>query len=353
MKLVCPVTNLFMTENILTTNINSLSPDNILLVISKEERDKIKRQEYQKQWYLKNKDKCKVRYKDYNKQYAFKNKDKIRTYQKTWNFKNEDKIKIQRNNYYLKNEDKIKIQNQNYYKSNKDKIIKKQKIYYNNNKPACLKYAKKYEQENKDKINLGIQNDIVRIRGVRRARYYRNYDKNIKYAKKYNQKNREKISKKCKERWRNDPEFKKAAQSRGKKHYDKNREKILKRIKQNRIKNKEKRRIKNYKWCQENKPKLIDRYIPEYTHWRTAVYERDNHICQDCGKNHCKVYAHHINPFLKFPELRFELSNGKTLCHDCHVIADRENRKLYYSELEKQPQHSITQPTPCTSSQTI
>ena len=55
-----------------------------------------------------------------------------------------------------------------------------------------------------------------------------------------------------------------------------------------------------------------------YKEWRTSVYERDNYTCQECNKRGGKLVADHIKPFCLHPELRLELSNGRTLCEDCH-----------------------------------
>lgn len=53
--------------------------------------------------------------------------------------------------------------------------------------------------------------------------------------------------------------------------------------------------------------------------WREAVFERDDYTCQICGvRGGVELNADHIKPFAYFPELRFELSNGRTLCVDCH-----------------------------------
>jgi len=57
----------------------------------------------------------------------------------------------------------------------------------------------------------------------------------------------------------------------------------------------------------------------EYRLWRKAVYERDNWICQKCGESGGKLNAHHINNFADYPEIRFAIDNGVTLCKKCHI----------------------------------
>lgn len=54
-----------------------------------------------------------------------------------------------------------------------------------------------------------------------------------------------------------------------------------------------------------------------YLEWRTAVLERDNYTCQKCGTKE-KVQAHHIKSYNDYPDLRFVVSNGQTLCLSCH-----------------------------------
>jgi 5-methylcytosine-specific restriction endonuclease McrA len=63
--------------------------------------------------------------------------------------------------------------------------------------------------------------------------------------------------------------------------------------------------------------------------WRHWVKVRDDFICQLCGidgKIPCKccghkprLHADHIKPWSEYPHLRFEISNGRTLCEDCHI----------------------------------
>lgn len=57
----------------------------------------------------------------------------------------------------------------------------------------------------------------------------------------------------------------------------------------------------------------------EYTIWRKEVYERDKWTCRLCGYKGNKIVAHHLKLFSKFPELRFAIDNGLTICRSCHA----------------------------------
>lgn len=69
----------------------------------------------------------------------------------------------------------------------------------------------------------------------------------------------------------------------------------------------------------------------EFVNWRRWVFERDNYTCQKCGarngdgKTH-ELHAHHIKQFARFPELRFEISNGLTLCKNCHIKGEHNGK---------------------------
>jgi 5-methylcytosine-specific restriction endonuclease McrA len=52
--------------------------------------------------------------------------------------------------------------------------------------------------------------------------------------------------------------------------------------------------------------------------WRSAVFQRDNYTCQECGQVGGRLNADHIKPYGEYPELRFDVSNGRTLCVACH-----------------------------------
>lgn len=55
-----------------------------------------------------------------------------------------------------------------------------------------------------------------------------------------------------------------------------------------------------------------------YAHWRRAVLARDSRQCQRCGQVGGEMHAHHIKRWNTHPALRFDVTNGETLCADCH-----------------------------------
>jgi len=53
--------------------------------------------------------------------------------------------------------------------------------------------------------------------------------------------------------------------------------------------------------------------------WRNKVYKRDLYSCQKCGDNKGhNLNSHHIYSWDKHPNLRHTVSNGITLCKECH-----------------------------------
>lgn len=57
----------------------------------------------------------------------------------------------------------------------------------------------------------------------------------------------------------------------------------------------------------------------EMKEWRRKVFKRDEYTCQECKAKGGRLVADHIKPFSVYPELRFGLSNGRTICHKCDL----------------------------------
>jgi 5-methylcytosine-specific restriction endonuclease McrA len=76
----------------------------------------------------------------------------------------------------------------------------------------------------------------------------------------------------------------------------------------------------------------------EYKLWRMSVLERDKFTCRFCGikggwskemRKKIDLNADHIKPFAYFPELRFAIDNGRTLCAECHMKTDTYGSKAF------------------------
>lgn len=72
-----------------------------------------------------------------------------------------------------------------------------------------------------------------------------------------------------------------------------------------------------------------DRRSSAYSYWRLEVFKRDNYKCK-MGNCDCrgKIIAHHILSYTKFPELRFNINNGITLCQFHHPLKRKEEQRL-------------------------
>jgi hypothetical protein len=79
--------------------------------------------------------------------------------------------------------------------------------------------------------------------------------------------------------------------------------------------------------------------------WRDLVLTRDCHTCQHCRITQAELdkkypnktvqnqgvaflHCHHIKDWDNFPELRYDVDNGITLCFTCHRTEERRLKKL-------------------------
>ena len=58
--------------------------------------------------------------------------------------------------------------------------------------------------------------------------------------------------------------------------------------------------------------------------WIRACLERDNFTCIWCGKRGGDLHVDHIQEFAYYPELRFAIDNGRTLCKPCHILRHKK-----------------------------
>jgi len=88
----------------------------------------------------------------------------------------------------------------------------------------------------------------------------------------------------------------------------------------------------HYNWKGGITPEVMRiRNSEETAIWRKAVFERDDYTCQGCGQRGGRLHCHHVKEFSKYPELRFEVSNGQTLCVSCHTKTHNYGRKKQLS----------------------
>lgn len=96
----------------------------------------------------------------------------------------------------------------------------------------------------------------------------------------------------------------------------------------------------NSNWKGGVTPKNIAiRNSEEYKTWREKVYAKGWYTCQCCGKSKgIKKHAHHLENFSENPSLRFELSNGITLCEECHYPTIKGSFHNVYGTIHNTPE---------------
>lgn len=97
------------------------------------------------------------------------------------------------------------------------------------------------------------------------------------------------------------------------------------------------RKEKHWKWIEDRSllSKKQERGDYAYAEWRRNVWLRDNFKCK-IANNDCvgRIEAHHILSWRDYPELRYQVNNGITLCHAHHPRKRAEEKRLI-SEFQK------------------
>lgn len=68
----------------------------------------------------------------------------------------------------------------------------------------------------------------------------------------------------------------------------------------------------------------------KHKHWRELVLRRAGYLCEECaryGRKTEATVAHHIKHADAYPELRYDVKNGRALCAACHMKAHPEKQK--------------------------
>ena len=94
----------------------------------------------------------------------------------------------------------------------------------------------------------------------------------------------------------------------------------------------------HYKWKVDRTQlaRKQERNDGAYKEWRRQVWVRDGYKCKisnlDCAG---RIEAHHILGWTKYPELRYVINNGITLCHFHHPRKKEDEKSLspYFQRL--------------------
>jgi hypothetical protein len=72
----------------------------------------------------------------------------------------------------------------------------------------------------------------------------------------------------------------------------------------------------------------------EYKEWRRAIFLKDDFTCTICKQKGGKLNADHIKSWSIYPELRYDIDNGRTLCVTCHRKTDTWGAKTRDKKLK-------------------
>jgi 5-methylcytosine-specific restriction endonuclease McrA len=71
-----------------------------------------------------------------------------------------------------------------------------------------------------------------------------------------------------------------------------------------------------------------NRLTREDRKWRQDVLHLGNYVCAFCGATR-ELETDHIKPVHLYPDLRFNVDNGRVLCHSCHIKTPTYGSKVH------------------------
>lgn len=83
----------------------------------------------------------------------------------------------------------------------------------------------------------------------------------------------------------------------------------------------------NWQGGKTSKARML-RNSKEMKEWRRHVFQRDDWTCQACGKRGGHLEADHELQLSLYPDLCFEILNGRTLCNPCHRRTPTFGKKI-------------------------
>lgn len=66
----------------------------------------------------------------------------------------------------------------------------------------------------------------------------------------------------------------------------------------------------------------------DYRVWRREVLAANSYTCAVCGVKGGKLHSHHVLPFSKFPQYRYEVTNGLAMCKPYHIETHKVAREI-------------------------
>lgn len=91
---------------------------------------------------------------------------------------------------------------------------------------------------------------------------------------------------------------------------------------------------KNPNWRGGNSSVDPDRNRYKAKKWSADVKARDSFACIECGETEM-LHSHHVKSWKHYPELRYDLDNGVTLCETCHQQAHKF--RFPWVDMQKSP----------------